>query len=215
MNVDTVTVATAVSLLLALGFEWLKPRRSSSFRIRHLGWVNNVLLGWLNHLTIQLLAPYLSVLFLAGLALHPDGFFHLGDYPSMGSLPVTFLIMELVGYGSHRLFHAVPWLWRIHAVHHSDPTVDVSTSFRHHPVEIMVNNLLLIPVMLILQPDPADVLAWSLASVTLTTMSHGNFKLGRWDRFLSYFEPLAVTCRITNGLLTTYGLTPRETGECT
>jgi len=30
---------------------------------------------------------------------------------------------------------AVPFLWRFHALHHSDPDVDVTTSVRHHPIE--------------------------------------------------------------------------------
>jgi sterol desaturase/sphingolipid hydroxylase (fatty acid hydroxylase superfamily) len=40
-----------------------------------------------------------------------------------------------IGYLSHRTMHAWPALWRFHQVHHSDPFVDVTTTFRAHPVE--------------------------------------------------------------------------------
>jgi sterol desaturase/sphingolipid hydroxylase (fatty acid hydroxylase superfamily) len=32
----------------------------------------------------------------------------------------------------------VPFLWRFHAPHHSDPDVDVTTSVRHHPIEYVL-----------------------------------------------------------------------------
>jgi sterol desaturase/sphingolipid hydroxylase (fatty acid hydroxylase superfamily) len=45
------------------------------------------------------------------------------------------LLLDLLTYGVHRLMHSVPWLWRLHALHHSDISLDVSTTVRHHPVE--------------------------------------------------------------------------------
>src|SRR5690606_30845582 len=39
------------------------------------------------------------------------------------------------GYAAHRSMHAWPALWKYHRVHHSDPFVDVTTSYRTHPVE--------------------------------------------------------------------------------
>jgi sterol desaturase/sphingolipid hydroxylase (fatty acid hydroxylase superfamily) len=40
------------------------------------------------------------------------------------------------GYVAHRTMHASPALWKFHRVHHSDAFVDVTTSYRTHPVEI-------------------------------------------------------------------------------
>jgi len=40
----------------------------------------------------------------------------------------TVLLLDLTKYVTHRLFHSVPWLWRVHQVHHSDPDFDVSTA---------------------------------------------------------------------------------------
>jgi sterol desaturase/sphingolipid hydroxylase (fatty acid hydroxylase superfamily) len=38
----------------------------------------------------------------------------------------------------HRCQHTSSFLWRFHALHHSDPDVDVTTSVRHHPVEYLI-----------------------------------------------------------------------------
>jgi hypothetical protein len=40
------------------------------------------------------------------------------------------LPLDLLHYLVHRLEHAVPFFWRIHAPHHSDPDVDVTTARR-------------------------------------------------------------------------------------
>lgn len=57
-------------------------------------------------------------------------------------LPVQFLlamlIADLFAYGSHRLFHAVPLLWRFHSVHHSCENLDWLASSRLHLVDILV-----------------------------------------------------------------------------
>src|SRR2546430_11264731 len=39
------------------------------------------------------------------------------------------------GYLAHRALHLFPILWRFHQVHHSDDFVDVTTTYRTHPVE--------------------------------------------------------------------------------
>jgi sterol desaturase/sphingolipid hydroxylase (fatty acid hydroxylase superfamily) len=51
---------------------------------------------------------------------------------------VAFLAVDLYEYALHRLAHRFRPLWLMHAVHHGDPHVDSSTSFRHHPVEFAI-----------------------------------------------------------------------------
>ncbi len=42
-----------------------------------------------------------------------------------------------LAYFVHRASHAIPLLWRLHKVHHTDPCVDVSLGLRHHPLELL------------------------------------------------------------------------------
>ena len=46
-------------------------------------------------------------------------------------------MIDLLTYWFHRMAHKVPVLWLFHRVHHSDTTMDSSTYFRAHPVEIL------------------------------------------------------------------------------
>ncbi len=45
------------------------------------------------------------------------------------------VLLDLSFYVAHVAMHAVPVLWRVHRVHHSDPVVDVTTTIRQHPLE--------------------------------------------------------------------------------
>jgi sterol desaturase/sphingolipid hydroxylase (fatty acid hydroxylase superfamily) len=48
------------------------------------------------------------------------------------------VIADLAQYTTHRLFHAVPWLWRFHQVHHSAQCLDWLAASRLHLVDIVV-----------------------------------------------------------------------------
>ena len=58
------------------------------------------------------------------------------ELPIVVRLLLGLMLFELCGYAYHRLAHRVPALWRLHAVHHSAPTLDWLASFRQHPLEI-------------------------------------------------------------------------------
>lgn len=63
------------------------------------------------------------------------GLLHRIEAPLWVGLAVTLPLLDLVKYWMHRLFHALPFLWPVHRVHHSDPDFDVSTAIRFHPIE--------------------------------------------------------------------------------
>jgi sterol desaturase/sphingolipid hydroxylase (fatty acid hydroxylase superfamily) len=51
---------------------------------------------------------------------------------------LMFVVLDLLDYVYHYIAHRVPLMWRLHLVHHSDRAVDVSTTFREHPLETLV-----------------------------------------------------------------------------
>ncbi|MEQ8559039.1 MAG: sterol desaturase family protein [Henriciella sp.] len=80
---------------------------------------------------------------LAGLALWAEGqgigLFNLIVLPAWMVGVFAFLILDLSVWGQHLAMHKVPFLWRMHRVHHSDPHIDVVTALRFHPAEILVS----------------------------------------------------------------------------
>lgn len=66
------------------------------------------------------------------------GLLHLVQLPFWAKLIIGVALFDMTSYWFHRMAHKVPLLWRLHRVHHSDTTMDSSTFFRGHPLEILV-----------------------------------------------------------------------------
>ncbi|MCA9698776.1 MAG: sterol desaturase family protein, partial [Myxococcales bacterium] len=99
--------------------------------------------------------------------------------PTALAVPLGLLIFELVGYAYHRAAHAVPLLWRLHAVHHSAPQMDWLASFRQHPLEIVLMTLIQnLPLVLLGIPLGEHALIVLLLAIN-TVFVHANLRVGR------------------------------------
>ncbi len=78
---------------------------------------------------------------------------HLSSPAWIGTMPVwlqligAIIVADIGYYVAHRTCHAVPFLWKFHAVHHSIEQMDWLASFRVHPIDqIFSNTLSLLPL---------------------------------------------------------------------
>lgn len=89
------------------------------------------------------------------------------------------LMLDLVAYGFHRLLHASDLLWRIHAVHHTDADLDVTTAVRHHPFEVL-------PLAatsacgLWLGATPIEIALYGGLAFAVQALAHANVALPAW-----------------------------------
>jgi sterol desaturase/sphingolipid hydroxylase (fatty acid hydroxylase superfamily) len=111
--------------------------------------------------------------------------------PSTMRLVVAVIGLDALAYAQHRLLHRFDLLWRFHAVHHSDPEVDVTTTFRHHPVEAIFNGALVGGVVLLVGFSPAEIAAYTWVSFVVELVAHANIALPSW--FGAIFGRLIVT----------------------
>ena len=65
------------------------------------------------------------------------GLLYLVHWPYWLKLVTGVVLFDFVTYWFHRAEHVTPILWRLHRVHHSDTTMDASTNFRSHPIELI------------------------------------------------------------------------------
>jgi sterol desaturase/sphingolipid hydroxylase (fatty acid hydroxylase superfamily) len=93
---------------------------------------------------------------------------------------IAVLLIDLLRYGQHYLYHAVPVLWRIHKVHHADPDYDWSTSLRFHPGEILLTQGTYLAVIALLAPPALAVLCLELADVVVNIFVHANVAVPGW-----------------------------------
>jgi hypothetical protein len=87
--------------------------------------------------------------------------------------------------------HAVPLLWRFHALHHSDPDVDVTTSVRHHPVEYVGTSAVCWLAVLVLDIPVLVVVSHGLAVFATAAVQHGNIRLP--EQLEGWLQPVLVT----------------------
>ena len=60
------------------------------------------------------------------------------------------LVADLVQYWTHRAYHEVPLLWRLHAVHHSVKSMDWLAGSRQHILELIITRTLVLAPIFVL-----------------------------------------------------------------
>jgi sterol desaturase/sphingolipid hydroxylase (fatty acid hydroxylase superfamily) len=96
-------------------------------------WLTNVALFLLTGATVGLILP-------GGLEALAAGALPDSAWQFAIEVAAIILLRDFVSYWEHRLMHQVPLLWRVHRVHHSDASVDVTTAHRHHPFEVIISS---------------------------------------------------------------------------
>lgn len=139
-------------------------------------------------LVLRLLLPVVGVGLAARLRSAGVGFFATVAWPEPLEIAVAALVLDLVIYWQHRLFHRVPLLWRTHRVHHSDLAFDVTLGLRFHPFEIVLSQLLKLAAIAVLGAAPLAVLIFELVLQAGSLFTHADVALPaaveRWVRRL-------------------------------
>ena len=176
--------------MLAVAFwEFCRPRRQREFpalrrRLGNLGiWILNLVLATFVFAPTDTFRPQLEIAL--GIA--------LPTWPIVGwgSFVAAFLLLDLLRYLVHRCKHAVPFLWRFHALHHSDPDVDATTTVRLHPIEYLLNSGVFWVAVILLGIPATVVLTYGLTAFTIEAIQHGNIRL--LDRVERWLQPVMVT----------------------
>jgi sterol desaturase/sphingolipid hydroxylase (fatty acid hydroxylase superfamily) len=176
--------------LLVVGlWEFCQPRRRREFpALRRLGnigfWILNLVLAALIFEPAETFRPQLEAALGIAFPSWPIADFGL-------SLVAGFLLLDLLRYLVHRCEHAVPFFWRFHALHHSDPDVDVTTSVRHHPVEYVLASAVYWLAVILLAVPAIVVLGHALAVFAMAAVQHGNIRLP--ERVERWLQQVLVT----------------------
>jgi sterol desaturase/sphingolipid hydroxylase (fatty acid hydroxylase superfamily) len=179
------TVFGGIALVMLI--ESMAPLRAEA-KAPLVRWISNLSLTAVDYAVLFGIAPLVSILIARTIGFEKTGLLHWLEAGYAASFILTLLCLEFLGYWLHRAYHAVPMLWRIHAVHHSDPEMDATTSHRHHPLEPVISTMVTVPVMIGLGADPLVLLGYNVLHTAMAVLSHGNITLGQpVDRVLRFF----------------------------
>ncbi len=173
----------AVFAAMAL-WESAMPRRGRAFS-RLTRWPGNLGVAAIN----PLLEFYLLAVTPVGLAMLAAargwGLMQARDIPWTAAVVLTVVALDMVIYLQHVMFHAVPILWRVHRMHHTDLDFDVTTGLRFHPVEILLSLVIKLGAVAALGPPVTGVIAFEVALNTTSMFNHSNVRIPeRIDRIL-------------------------------
>jgi sterol desaturase/sphingolipid hydroxylase (fatty acid hydroxylase superfamily) len=175
----------AVFAGLAL-WEILAPRRELTIGRRR-RWANNLGIFIVDALVVRLLVPAAAV----GIAVVADergwGLLHLTGWPGWIKAIAGFVILDFVIYLQHVMFHKVPWLWRLHRMHHADLDIDVTTGVRFHPFEILLSLLIKIAIVVTFGIPAIAVLVFEIALNATSMFNHSNVAMpSAFDRVVRW-----------------------------
>ena len=190
LGVWGIAIPAGLFLLIVI-FEWLRPRRTATADRTH-RWPTHAGFFIANAVTGQILAFLVVVPLAANWAQENDfGLFNLVDPPVWATVLLTFILLDFAVWFQHVLMHKIPFLWRMHRVHHSDRHLDLTSALRFHPAEIIVSTLYKSAWVALLGVPALIALAFELWLNGNALFNHSNIRLPHGlDRII---RPFVVT----------------------
>ena len=97
------------------------------------------------------------------------------------------LLIDLNSYGFHRLYHRVPFLWRMHRVHHADTSMDSTSGLRLHPFEFLIQSLTQVTVLPLLGVSLYSFVLYFTFALPWFLLNHSNLKFPDWfERYAAW-----------------------------
>jgi sterol desaturase/sphingolipid hydroxylase (fatty acid hydroxylase superfamily) len=175
----------AVLMVFLASAEMVWPRRQLELG-RYPRWITHALFFVTNAVVGRLLSFVIVVGVAAAWASANNfGLLNHLEWPWLAEAAIAFVILDFAVWLQHLAMHRYPWLWRLHAVHHSDRDLDVTTALRFHPFELIVSTFYKSAWVALLGVPVIVALAFELWLNANALFNHSNIKLApRADHWL-------------------------------
>ena len=209
MNVDlTIRITAFVGIFAVMAlWETMAPRRQWQTAKGNRWVINLAMVGFNSFFTRALFASgAFGAAILAGQ--REVGLLHQLNGPWWAKVIIAVVLLDLVLYLQHVLMHAVPILWRLHMVHHSDLDVDVTTGVRFHPIEIALSMFIKVGAVILIGASPTAVLMFEVLLNATSMFNHSNVCIPKTlDRLLRWMVVTPDMHRVHHSVI------PRETNR--
>ena len=191
MNPEVEPIIRSAAFIGVLGamiaWETLMPKRSR-LRPRWGRWLSNFGMILIDTLVLRLTLGAIAVSAAVWAASSGWGLFNVvSTAPWLAGLG-AFILLDLLIYFQHRIFHAVPLFWRLHRVHHTDVDFDVTTALRFHPIEIFLSALIKAFAVIAIGAPVTAVIIFEIVLNATASFNHANVRIPpRLDSFLRMF----------------------------
>jgi sterol desaturase/sphingolipid hydroxylase (fatty acid hydroxylase superfamily) len=184
LQLSQILFGVAIFVFIALVvIEKVNPYRRFTDKINKESFVTNTTTFLFNNIILTALRAT-SLYFVA------QQFSSHGLLSGMGNHPVkwiiAFLLYDLAIYAWHVANHKFEFLWRFHRVHHSDKSVNASTGFRFHVIDLFLEILYKCLFVIVIGVDAYLVLAMESIQLFFIFFHHSNITFDH-EKLLSEF----------------------------
>lgn len=174
---SAIRLGSFLIILFVMGVtETLWPRRPlTESKIKR--WLANLSVSVISTFLLRLILPFIPTAMALTMAQQGWGLFNIIPLPFWLSFILSVLILDLVIYWQHVIFHQHPLLWRLHRMHHIDLNIDASTGIRFHPIEIILSMVLKLATVVVLGPPAEAVLVFEVLLNGCALFNHANVRL--------------------------------------
>ncbi|HZP13433.1 MAG TPA: sterol desaturase family protein [Nevskiaceae bacterium] len=183
-SLKAMTLLLALMAALAIVETWI-PRRASEVP-QGPRWRINLALTAI-YLALNLVLTLSVIGIAASMDARGVGALRSLHLPTVAQFAIGFVLLDFFAYVVHVLMHKSPLLWRLHRVHHSDRHVDVTTTFRQHPLEGALRFAFTAAPALSLGVSANATAIYRLISGINALFEHANIRVdARVDRWLRW-----------------------------
>jgi sterol desaturase/sphingolipid hydroxylase (fatty acid hydroxylase superfamily) len=154
-------------------------------RLRHAG--HNLAIALCNTVILGLIFGSLTVMVAGWTERNQFGLLNTFDLAGPVRVLAALVLLDGWMYVWHRANHTIPFLWRFHRMHHSDPNMDVTTGTRFHLGEHIGSSVLRLGLIPLLGFEIGNLLVYDTLVIAVTQFHHADISIGRWDRWLRLF----------------------------
>ncbi len=163
----------ALVLALMLVWEWMAPRRARTAPRRR-RWPANLALVLIGSLAVRVVFPVTAIAWAAAIEGRGIGILPALGIPAWVAVPAAVILLDLIIWAQHIVFHRVPVLWRLHRMHHADTDLDVTSGTRFHPLEILLSMAIKFAAIAALGAPAVAVLVFEVLLNGCAMFNHAN-----------------------------------------
>lgn len=174
---QNIRLSVFVSLLIIFAcIEFLSPLAKR--RTKRLSqWFTNISITVINTLVMRFILPVVAV----GVSSYADqnnyGLFNIINLGFWPTFIASLIFLDVLIYGQHVMMHKIPFLWRLHRMHHTELGLDVTSAVRFHPIEIVFSMLIKMAFVLVMGIPVVAIIFFEIILNGLALFNHSNIKL--------------------------------------
>jgi len=168
----------AAVIVIAIFWSWesFRPFLKIPYpRVKH-GLIN-VIISLINGVLITFVFSGVTVLAADYSIVNSFGMLYNLSLPEILQWIAAFILLDAWNYWWHRINHLVPFFWRFHRMHHSDPEMDVTTATRFHVGEIVFSSIIRLGLIPALGIPIGVVILFDVIQLPVISFHHANIHL--------------------------------------